>query len=237
MEKNIRGDSPLKYKILLVLAACFFLVMLAYRSIIWETVQHTYVLFSDREKSKAFISSFGMGAPVIFILFQILQVLFAPVPGEASGFIGGYIFGTFQGFLYSSIGLSVGSWINFSIGRLLGKRYVRKLIPGDKLERFDAILKHQGSIIVFILFVFPGFPKDYLCYFLGLSTFPLRVFILMASIGRMPGTFMLSFQGASLYEQSYGLFAMILILCLIFAFAGYRYREKIYQWIDRMNNG
>lgn len=96
MEKNIRGDSPLKYKILLVLAACFFLVMLAYRSIIWETVQHTYVLFSDREKSKAFISSFGMGAPVIFILFQILQVLFAPVPGEASGFIGGYIFGTFH---------------------------------------------------------------------------------------------------------------------------------------------
>jgi len=107
--------------------------MVVYRSIIWETIQNTYVLFSDREKSKAFISSFGMGAPVIFILFQILQVLFAPVPGEASGFIGGYIFGTFQGFVYSSIGLSVGSWINFLIGRLLGKHYVRKLIPGDKL--------------------------------------------------------------------------------------------------------
>ena len=213
------------------------LMMVAYRSIIWEMVQHTYALFGDREKSKAFISSFGIGAPIIFILFQILQVLFAPVPGEASGFIGGYIFGTFQGFLYSSIGLSVGSWINFSIGRLLGRHYVRKLIPGDKLERFDATLKRQGSIVVFILFVFPGFPKDYLCYFLGLSTFPLKVFILLASIGRMPGTFMLSFQGASLYDRSYGLFAMILILCLIFAFAGYRYREKIYQWIDRMNNG
>lgn len=237
MEKNIRGNSPLKYKILLVLAACFLLVMLAYRSIIWETVQHTYVLFSDREKSKAFISSFGMGGPIVFILFQILQVLFAPVPGEASGFIGGYIFGTFQGFLYSSIGLSVGSWINFSIGRLLGKRYVRKLIPGDKLERFDATLKHQGSIVVFILFVFPGFPKDYLCYFLGLSTFPLKVFILLASIGRMPGTFMLSLQGDSLYDRSYELFAIILVLCLILAFAGYRYRDKIYQRIDRMNNG
>ena len=228
---------PFKYKILLALAACVLLMMLAYRAMIWEMVQHTYDLVTDREKSRAFISSFGTGAPVIFILFQILQVLFAPVPGEASGFIGGYIFGTFQGFLYSSIGLSVGSWINFSIGRLLGRHYVRKLIPGDKLERFDATLKHQGSIVVFILFIFPGFPKDYLCYFLGLSTFPLKVFILMASIGRMPGTFMLSLQGASLYDRSYGLFTITLILCLLFAFAGYRYREKIYQWIDRMNNG
>ena len=73
------------------------LVMLAYRSIIWEMVQHTYVLVTDREKSKAFISSFGIGAPVIFILFQILQVLFAPVPGEASGFIGGLYIWNFSG--------------------------------------------------------------------------------------------------------------------------------------------
>ena len=101
---------------------------------------------------------------------QILQVIFAPVPGEATGFIGGYLFGTIKGFLYSSIALTIGSWINFAIGRFFGERYVRKLIPPAKFEKFDRILKHQGVIIIFFLFVFPGFPKDYLCLFLGLST-------------------------------------------------------------------
>ena len=66
---------------------------------------------------------------MVFMGIQILQVIFAPVPGEATGFIGGYLFGVLEGFLYSSLALAIGSWINFSIGRFLGVRYVRKMIP------------------------------------------------------------------------------------------------------------
>ena len=86
-------------------------------------------------------------------MIQILQVIFAPVPGEATGFIGGFLFGTIPGFIYSSIGLTIGSWLNFMIGRLLGRRFVRKLIPTPQLTKIDAMLKRQGIIVVFILFV------------------------------------------------------------------------------------
>ncbi len=48
---------------------------------------------SDRHSISAFINSFGTLAPVVFIVIQILQVLFAPIPGEATGFIGGFLFG------------------------------------------------------------------------------------------------------------------------------------------------
>ncbi|MDP7416440.1 MAG: hypothetical protein QF888_00435, partial [Desulfobacterales bacterium] len=82
----------------------------------------------------------------------------------------------------------------------------------------------------------PGFPKDYLCFFLGLSDLPIRVFIIITAIGRMPGTYMLSLQGAFLYEQMYGLFALILGLCVLVAFFAYRYREPLYRWIERLNN-
>ena len=168
--------------ILLCFAAFWF------RDPIWEKILDYYRLFSDRAQIRQFISSFGSSAPPIFMLIQILQVLLAPVPGEATGFIGGYLFGVLPGFIYSSIGLTVGSWLNFVIGRLLGERYVRKLIPADRFEKIDRAVKRQGVIVLFILFLFPGFPKDYLCLALGLSTLPVKLFILLAGFGRMPGT-------------------------------------------------
>ncbi len=59
-----------------------------------------YDIFTDREKIKALVASFGAAAPAAFILVQILQVIFAPVPGEATGFIGGYLFGAAKGFIF-----------------------------------------------------------------------------------------------------------------------------------------
>jgi len=230
-------SSSNRYKFFLILILCFALLSgYFYRTQIWGKITHYYLLFTDKDQIKIFIASFGSAAPAVFILIQILQVLFAPIPGEATGFIGGYLFGASKGFLYSSLGLTAGSWIVFVIGRLLGKRYVRKLIPIKQLNRFDLLVKRQGIVVLFLFFLIPGFPKDYLCFFLGLSDLPIKVFIVITAIGRMPGTFMLSLQGAFLYEQMYGMFAALLGLCVMVAILGYRYRERLYRWIERLNN-
>lgn len=223
-------------KIIAVVVVCILVVLgYLYRIPLWEKVIYYYGIFTDREQIKAFVTSFGTGAPVIFILVQILQVLLAPFPGEATGFIGGFLFGATKGFLYSTIGLTVGSLINFSIGRFLGKKFVRKLIPPAQLERMDNLVRHQGVIVLFGLFVFPGFPKDYLCLFLGLSAIPLKIFIILTAIGRMPGTLMLSLQGSYIFEQSYGWFALAVSVCLVLIFFAYRYREGLYRWIEKFN--
>jgi uncharacterized membrane protein YdjX (TVP38/TMEM64 family) len=206
-----------------------------FRLPIWEMGVHVYNTLSDREAVGSFILSWGMAAPIIFIGMQILQVIIAPIPGEASGFIGGFLFGAFNGFLYSSIGLAVGSLINFTIGRLMGKRFIRKLIPAAQIKQLDKLVHRQGAVILFILFLFPGFPKDYLCLFLGVSDISFKLFIIMASIGRMPGTLALSVQGASLYQQQYVLMAAVMLFCVIAAYLSYRYKERLYQWMDRFN--
>ncbi|MCJ7615706.1 MAG: VTT domain-containing protein [Desulfobacterales bacterium] len=227
-----------KYIILFLAAVCVFaLAGYIYSEPLFKYITKYYYLFTDKEKIEGFITSYGngIGAPAAFIIVQILQVLFAPVPGEASGVIGGYLFGITKGFIYSSIGLTIGSWINFLIGRFLGEHYVRKLIPARQLNRFDTIIKRQGVIAVFILFVFPGFPKDSLCFFLGFSAIPIKLFIILASIGRMPGTFMLSLQGSLLLEQSYEMFAFILGICIVLIFIAFRYKENLYRWIERFN--
>jgi len=223
--------------ILSVAAAVFGLAvgLYFYRDFLVEAMARYYTLFADREAVKNFITSFGMAAPLVFMVIQVLQVIFAPIPGEVTGFIGGYLFGVAKGFLFSSMALTVGSWLNFSIGRFLGRRFIRNWIPVDVLERFDRVLKHQGVIVSFILFIIPGFPKDYLCLFLGLSTIPFKIFMIMAAIGRMPGTLLLSLQGASVFSQNYGLFVIIFGGCLLASFLGYRYREAVYGWVEKIN--
>ena len=220
----------------LVLLSVLFvlgLLLFFYGAELWALIVRLFNFLSDREKTSAFIEGFGHAAPLVFMLVQVLQVMLAPVPGEATGFIGGYLFGVTKGFLLSSIALSMGSIINFGVGRFFGRRYVRKVIPSKYLARFDNVARPEGALIVFVLFLFPGFPKDYLCLFLGLSSLPLKIFILTATIGRIPGTFFLSLQGAMLFEQNY----LVLILATVFfsgiVLIGYYYRKSLYTWIEK----
>lgn len=217
------------------LAVVLLLGLLMFAPSLWAEVQRWFGLITDREWIRATIQSYGWAAPLVFIGVQIAQVIAAPVPGEATGFIGGYLFGSLLGFIYSSIGLTTGSLINFGIGRFLGERFVRRLIPEEKFKRIDRLVNRQGVIAVFFMFVIPGFPKDYLSLALGLTTLPLKVFAILACIGRMPGTLLLSLQGASLYDQNYALLAIVAVACLVLALLAYRYREALYRWVEGRN--
>jgi uncharacterized membrane protein YdjX (TVP38/TMEM64 family) len=226
------GKVKLGILAIVVLTGVFCFI---YHDPILDRVLRLYRFSADREAIQSFISSCGLFAPLLFIFIQILQVLFAPVPGEATGFIGGYLFGIVPGFIFSTIGLTVGSWVNFSVGRVLGRRYGARIIPPRYLEKFDALIKQQGVIVAFILFILPGFPKDYLSLFLGFSKLSTKVFLLMAGIGRIPGTFMLSLQGAQVYQQNYGTFFILFLISVSLVLPVVCYREQIYRWIEKID--
>jgi len=221
----------IKYKIQILLFLCAVAACVIYRN----QLAALYSILTDREGIKEFLDACGAAAPFVFVGFQVLQVMFAPVPGEISSFVGGYLFGTTLGFIYSSIGLAAGSAINFWIGRILGYRFVRKVVPKAKLEKFDTFISHQGVIVLLFFFIFPGFPKDYLCLFLGVTTLPFKIFFLLAGLGRMPGTLMLSLQGEFLFAQNYWVLGVIGLICLLIVLLAIRYRKAVYSWAEQIN--
>ena len=176
----------------------------------------------------------GQLAPLVFILIQVLQVLFAPIPGEATGFIGGYLFGAPWAFLYSTIGLTIGSCCNFLIGRALGVAVIRHFFSAKRLAFYDRLFQKQGIITLFLLFAFPGAPKDILSYLSGVSRIPFKLFFFLACFGRMPGTAALSFQGEFLFKEQYGIFVIITLLFLLLVGATIYFRQRIYAWLDRL---
>jgi uncharacterized membrane protein YdjX (TVP38/TMEM64 family) len=186
---------------------------------------------SNKEKVRNWLMSFGSAAPLVFILIQVLQVVFAPIPGEATGFLGGYLFGILPGFLYSTIGLTIGSTIAFLLARWLEIHFVEKVVQRETLEKFDFIIERQGALLAFLFFLIPGFPKDYLCFILGLSQMPLRVFLIICTIGRIPGTFLLTLQGANVYKGNYLSFFILLGIFLLTVLLMFWYKETLYRWL------
>ncbi|WP_162458840.1 TVP38/TMEM64 family protein [Desulfosarcina ovata] len=230
-----RWNPKYRWWIIAILLGTGLLLLLLFRHEMASGLMTAYRWIANREEVARVVNAFGRGAPLAFMALQVLQVVLAPVPGEATGFIGGYLFGTLGGFLYSSLALALGSWINFGIGRYLGKRFVRRWVPADKLDRFDHLLKRQGIIVLLILFIFPGFPKDYLCLFLGITAVPLKAFLLIATFGRMPGTLMLSLQGEFLFQKNYLFFAVVFGVTGVAAWLSIRYRDRIYRWMEKLN--
>jgi uncharacterized membrane protein YdjX (TVP38/TMEM64 family) len=188
----------------------------------------------EKEKIRYLLKEAGPFGPLVFITVQALQVVFAPIPGEATGFLGGFLFGAPLGFLYSTFGLTLGSMLAFLLGHLLEEKFVVKVVSPATMQRFDFLMEHQGALVAFFLFLLPGFPKDYLCFLLGLSPMSFRVFVVLVAVGRIPGTLMLSLQGANVYEGDYLSFAIILALCLVVGGLMYHHRETLYQWVRRL---
>jgi len=222
--------------VLVLLGLGLLFLVFHYRGYLWGQVCQLLGICTNKDWIKATLKAAGPLAPLIFILIQSLQVVFAPIPGEATGFIGGYLFGVPQGLLYSTLGLTLGSIGAFLIARWLEEHYVRRWIPGDILQKFDFLMERQGALVSFILFILPGFPKDYLCFILGLSRMPFKLFLLICVVGRLPGTLLLTLQGAKVYKGDYYSTLIILGLCLaLVAVLGY-YREAVYRWIKQFDH-
>lgn len=219
-----------------VLALLGFVVWF-YWEAVWNYTLWLWDLLQDKENFRRRIESYGPWAPAVFIVFQIFQVLLSPIPGELVGAAGGYVFGWFASLVYSTIGLSLGSWINFFAARLLGKGFVERLIPPKYLAKINFLMERQGVIASFIFFIIPGFPKDYFCYALGLSPMSWRIFLVVSSIGRIPGTLLLSMQGAMVYQEDYWSFLWLGILSLAFIAPVYVWRESIYKLLYKLEKG
>ena len=228
---------PTKWKWLLllcILAGVVSFITYQYHFQLWNQAIKLYHLYQDHHQMKKVISSFGPYAPLAYILLQILQVVIAPIPGGAIEFLGGYLFGVKAGLIYSMIGLMLGSWLAFSLARVFEKIAVEKFVSEKTRKKFDYLVEHEGVILSFILFLLPGFPKDALCYILGLTPMHLGIFLIISTIGRIPGTLMAILQGAKAFEHQYYTFGMLLggsfLIILIF----YIYHEEIHNLVKRL---
>ncbi len=180
-------------------------------------------LFSSEEKVLQAIEALGPLSILAFMLLQILQVIITPIPGEVTGLIGGYLYGPMLGTVYSTIGLTFGSLIAFSLARAYGLPCVEKIISPSALRRYDGFIETKGMLLCFLFFIIPGAPKDIMCYVIGLSRMPITIFLVLSTSGRLLGTILLSAAGSSLRNHRHDTLIIIAGAAGVFALTAYVY--------------
>jgi len=189
-------------------------------------------LYVDRHFLKQTLRHWGFLAPVVFMALQALQVIIAPIPGEVTGILGGYLFGEWPGFVYSTAGLTLGSAAAFGVGRWLGAPVVRKLVSPDTWKKMGFIIEAEGIALCFLIYLIPGLPKDMICYLFGMSPMPVWIFTLVSTVGRMPDTWVLSAQGAHAAAGDYFQVLLLTAVALAVALPLYYYRHRIVAWFQ-----
>jgi len=215
---------------LFLLLAFIILIEILYES---ELLQ----IFLDKHKLSEFLISLGPFSFISFVLLQIIQVVAAPIPGEVTGLVGGYIYGPFFGVIFSTIGLTLGSLLAFSLSRIFGRPFVKKFVKKDTIERYDYLLSHpRGAFLVFLLFLIPGFPKDYLCYILGMGPMSLKEFFIISTAGRFSGTVLLTLGGSFIRKQQYREFFLLIGIAIIIVLICMAYRDKIERLLQKLSH-
>lgn len=192
-----------------------------------------YDFLSKEERIISFIKSADPYDQLVFMAVQVIQVVIAPIPGEVTGFIGGYIYGPIMGTIYSTIGLTLGSWLAFGLAHFFGLPLVEKFVKPELVQKFDRFMRKKGALYAFILFLIPGFPKDALCYVIGLSHISVGTFLLIVIPGRFFWTLILSMTGNFARNDEFTSVMVIAAISCILGVVGYYYRDKWLRLLRR----
>ncbi|WP_161939454.1 TVP38/TMEM64 family protein [Thermosulfurimonas dismutans] len=198
----------------------------------FQGVEVLVQLWENREALRTLVESKGPLGPVIFVLIQAGQVVLAPLPGEATGLAAGFIFGAWEGFVLAMMGLALGSSAAFGLARLfrdLVHRHLARKVFYQKVLLFN---RKHGPTAAFLLFLFPGFPKDYLCYALGLLPLPFRVFFPIMLLGRAPATLALTLEGEALYREDWRMVIWVAVVAVVVLGLFRVFKKRFYQEIS-----
>ena len=174
----------------------------------------------SQEQLQDKIQSYGAKAPLIYILVSFMQVTVLPIPGAVTVLAGNYLFGPIETFVYAYIGALIGSFISFSLGKIVGRPFVN-WIAGSKETVDEWLSKMRGKegVILFFMFFFPFFPDDILCAIAGLLPFTYRGFMSMQLVTRATSIFGTLFfmSGEIIPWRGWGLVVLALVAIVFIA--------------------
>jgi uncharacterized membrane protein YdjX (TVP38/TMEM64 family) len=231
--RGVAGISSMQKRSAAKIIVSIALVILAIALTYFFIEHDLYRVFINKKTALKFLRSFGDYSVLIFIVLQILQVVVPPIPGDVTGIIGGYLYGSMLGTIYSTIGLVLGSCLAFGLARLYGLPFVEKALNPEKIKKYDHFMTHQGAMISFVLFLIPGFPKDFLCYVIGLSHMGWWEFIIISTFGRLFGTVLLSLIGSFVRNHQRVPLLVILGILAIILILAYFYRDRWLEMLKR----
>lgn len=146
-----------------------------------------WAFFSDGKAVKAWVDAQGPLAPVAMAGLVVAQIAVAVLPGEPVELAAGYLFGFWEGTAICLAGSLVGTVTVTVLVRVLGMRIVRAFFSAEQLDGIAWMRDSKRfELVMLIVFLIPGTPKDVLTYAAGLTACPWWRIAAIATVGRIP---------------------------------------------------
>lgn len=210
----------IKTKRTAVICACAAIGVLMI--ICYFTLGKQLLLFiNDKDAFKLWLENFGIWGRIIFILLRTVQTVIKIIPAEPLEIGAGYVFGTWGGLLYCSIGSLAGSFIILILTRKFGIKITELFVSKKKIESLAFLQnKKHLNISLFIIYLIPSTPKDLITYFIGLTDENIPLFLLITAVGRIPSIITSTWCGSTLKSGNYSAAIIIFAATAVLGLGG-----------------
>ena len=187
------------------------------------------------ERMVAYLKANESIAALLIIAIQTIQVVVCILPGQPIQFAASYMFGVFGGLLLSLAGAVIGVVISFFTANILGRDAVHMIFGEERVSDYQRKLNSgKGLTIAFLIYLIPGIPKDLVSYVAGISEMRFLPFLLVSTVGRIPGMAGSLFFGYFFREKNYIGVAVVCIIMGLMLLTVFIKRKDIFRMLDDM---
>ncbi len=156
----------------------------------------------EPEPLSEWLLEFGIWAPVISGLLQLVTSIFPPGPSFILSIVNAMLYGVFWGGLLTFVTALVAAAVCFGIARVVGRPGIERLVSRPTLEKVDGFMERRGMLAVFLARLIPFINPDVASYAAGVTGIRWLPFLLGMGAGALPATAFYSIIGATAVEAS-----------------------------------
>lgn len=211
----------------------FFALMALVCVLVWPYIKDLFEAGGvDRVISE--VQNAGPAGVFILLGIQFLQIVVAFIPGEVVQLAAGMMYGPWFGAAIVLVGCVISSAFIFQLVHKLGAPFVRHMVPEKYMDRFE---RFEGSrrlnVVVFVLFLIPGLPKDVFTYIVPLTNMPMKTFLLLATVARIPGVVVSTYAANGLVEGRIIESIVIFLVAAVIAGAGLLLQKPLMNFLEK----
>lgn len=193
----------------------------------WEYLPGLLAWLADARAVRAFVSDHAFVSRLAMLGINIVQVLLAFLPGEPVELASGYAFGFWEGTALCLVASGLATSMIYWATRRWGWKLVGLFFDRSLFDRFSWLKSAKClELIMFIVFLIPGTPKDFLTYFAGLTNMRFLPVVLIATFGRIPSIVTSTIAASAVGSGNWPLVACTLVAsAFLLAVGGLMYRR------------
>ncbi|MFB6182376.1 MAG: FAD-dependent oxidoreductase, partial [Candidatus Magasanikbacteria bacterium] len=183
--------------------------------------------YLDVDTIRSVIESYGIWAPVVFMILYAASILLF-LPASPFSVVSGVVFGGVFGTIYVVVGATAGAALAFLLSRFLGEDFIHRLLSEKfrQVEKYNQKLSERGLLSVLIVRLIPAFPFTASSFAFGLTRVKFRDFFLATLFGIIPGSYAYVNLGSGLVTMNFTQLAIAVGLIIILSLSAYIY-EKV----------